>query len=112
MKPTLRGTFRAYAFSTVATAAAVLLRWLLNPILGGNDTRVVQDGVKALEAAEQFKPDAILLDIGLPGMSGYEVARRVREQPWGKRIALVAIRGWGRRKSARNHAMRVLMLTW
>ena len=82
-----------------ADSLSMLLRFI------GNDTRVVHDGVKALEAAEQFKPDAILLDIGLPGMSGYDVARRIREQPWGKRMALVAITGWGQeedRKESRD----------
>ena len=72
-----------------ADSLSLLLRY------SGNETRVEHDGVAALEAAEQFRPDAILLDIGLPGMNGYEVARRIREQPWGDRVALVAITGWG-----------------
>ena len=40
----------------------------------------------ALEAAERLRPDAVLLDIGLPGLNGYEVCRRIRQQPWGKQI--------------------------
>ena len=48
-----------------------------------------------MEAAERLRPDAVLLDIGLPGLNGYEVCRRIRQQPWGKRMTLVALTGWG-----------------
>jgi PAS domain S-box-containing protein len=63
--------------------------------VGGHETRIASDGHGALAAAEEFRPDAILLDIGLPGLNGYEVARRIRQTPWGDRAALVAITGWG-----------------
>ena len=53
--------------------------------------------------AERFRPEIVLLDIGLPVLNGYEAARRIRKQPWGKHMVLVALTGWGqdgdRRKS-------------
>lgn len=52
-------------------------------------------GPQALELAIQERPNAILLDIGMPGMSGYEVARRIRLEAWGQHALLVAITGWG-----------------
>jgi CheY-like chemotaxis protein len=63
--------------------------------MSGHETRKAHDGIEAIEAAEQWRPDAILLDIGLPGMNGYEVCRRIRETPWGKNMFLVALTGWG-----------------
>ena len=44
---------------------------------------------------QTFRPDVILLDIGLPKLNGYEAARKIREQPWGKNIVMVALTGWG-----------------
>ena len=52
------------------------------------------DGASALDAARRFQPDVVLLDIGMPGMDGYEVARRLREDPGNRGIALVAVTGW------------------
>ena len=68
--------------------------------VGGHETHKAHDGLEAIEAAERLRPDAVLLDIGLPGLNGYEVCRRIREQPWGKDLLLVALTGWGRRKTA------------
>jgi CheY-like chemotaxis protein/nitrogen-specific signal transduction histidine kinase len=69
----------------------------------GHETHVAHDGVAAVEAAERLRPDAVLLDIGLPKLSGYEACRRIRQQPWARDILLVALTGWGqvddRRKS-------------
>ncbi len=64
--------------------------------LGGMEVRVVQDGPSALEAARAFRPEVVLLDIGLPGMDGYEVARRLRVQPLTRDAVLVAVTGYGR----------------
>ncbi len=61
----------------------------------GDETQTAYDGLKSVEAAETFRPDIVLLDIGLPGLSGYEVARKIREQPWGEAMVLVALTGWG-----------------
>ena len=69
----------------------------------GNETYVAHDGVEAVEAIETHRPEVVLLDIGLPRLDGHEVCRRVREQPWGKDIVMIALTGWGqaddRRKS-------------
>jgi signal transduction histidine kinase/ActR/RegA family two-component response regulator len=56
---------------------------------------VAHTGSDALELALQERPDVCILDIGMPGMSGYEVARRIRSQAWGNETALVALTGWG-----------------
>jgi DNA-binding response OmpR family regulator len=55
-----------------------------------------------LEAAEKFRPDVVLLDIGLPKLNGYDVARLIREQSWGKHIALIALTGWGQEEDRRR----------
>jgi PAS domain S-box-containing protein len=70
--------------------------------LGGHKTRTAHDGVKAMEVAEGFRPDVVLLDIGLPGLNGYEVCRRMREKPWGKDLLLVALTGWGQEEDRRR----------
>jgi CheY-like chemotaxis protein len=61
----------------------------------GNDCRMAHSGHEAIEAAETFSPDVMLLDIGLPGIDGYEVCRTIREKPWGKNIWIIAMTGWG-----------------
>lgn len=63
--------------------------------LMGNEVRTVHDGVQAIEEAAAFRPDVLLLDIGMPRMNGYDVARRVRAQRWGGDMILVALTGWG-----------------
>jgi CheY-like chemotaxis protein len=62
----------------------------------GHRVRTVYDGVGAMEAARADVPDVMLVDIGLPGMDGYEVARRVRRDPDLREIVLVALTGYGR----------------
>jgi signal transduction histidine kinase len=61
----------------------------------GHETLTAHDGVEGVDAAETFRPDVMLLDIGLPKLNGYEVCRRIREQPWGERMVLIALSGWG-----------------
>jgi PAS domain S-box-containing protein len=72
-----------------ATSLAMLLT------LTGNETHTAYDGLEAVEAAATAKPDVVLMDIGLPKLNGYEACRRIREQPWGKNMVLVALTGWG-----------------
>ena len=61
----------------------------------GHETRTAHDGESAVSAAETFLPEVVLLDIGLPKLNGYEVAQRLREQPWGRAMFLIAVTGWG-----------------
>ena len=61
----------------------------------GIETRTAHSGPAALEALDEFQPSVILLDLGMPGMDGYEVAQRVRQHPLGRRVMLVALTGWG-----------------
>jgi len=62
----------------------------------GHDVMTALDGVTALAAGREFAPDLVLLDVGLPGMSGYEVAPLIRAEAWGRRSLLVAVTGWAR----------------
>jgi len=64
----------------------------------GHDTDRAFDGLGALEAVERFRPDVVLLDVGLPGMSGYEVAREIRRRPHLGTPRIVAITGWGQQE--------------
>jgi PAS domain S-box-containing protein len=73
--------------------AAVSLSMLLGSL--GHDTRVVHDGVEAVEAAELFHPEVVLLDIGMPRLDGYATARRIATQPWAAATQIVAVTGWG-----------------
>jgi len=60
------------------------------------------DGEAALAVAVTFRPDLVLLDLGLPKLDGYEVARRIRAAPWGKSVVLVALTGWGQEADRRR----------
>ncbi|MGH8269982.1 MAG: hybrid sensor histidine kinase/response regulator, partial [Steroidobacteraceae bacterium] len=73
--------------------AATSLSYVLS--LAGYQVTVAHDGIQALEIAQELHPDIVLLDIGLPGMSGHEVARRLRGEPWAKDVQLIAVTGWG-----------------
>jgi len=67
-----------------------------------NEVRVAYDGIAAMEAAGSFSPDVVLLDIGLPKLNGYEVARWIRRQSWGARAVLFAVSGWGQQEDKRR----------
>lgn len=73
--------------------AAVSLAMMLK--LMGNEAKTAHDGLEAIQVAAVYKPDLILLDIGMPRLNGHETAKRIREQPWGKDVILVALTGWG-----------------
>ncbi len=79
---------------------------MLNIMLStwGQETRVAYDGLAALDMAGQFRPQVVLLDIGLPELNGYDVARRIREQPWGRQVSLVAVTGWGQEADRQRSA--------
>ncbi len=61
----------------------------------GNEVRVVNDGLEAVDVANEFEPRVVLLDIGLPTLNGYEAAKKIRQQPWGNQAVLIAVTGWG-----------------
>jgi CheY-like chemotaxis protein len=73
--------------------ATSLSPWLTSV---GKEAMVASDGLEALEQAERYRPDAILLDLGLPGMDGFEVCREIRALPEGRAILVIAVTGWGR----------------
>ncbi|WP_373059775.1 ATP-binding protein [Gemmatimonas sp.] len=68
----------------------------------GNDTRTASDGQAGVDMAAQFRPEVILLDIGLPKLDGYDVCRAIRAQPWGADILLIAVTGWGQHEDRRR----------
>ena len=61
----------------------------------GNEVRTAHDGIEAVEAAEEFQPEVILMDVGMPRLNGYEATRRIRGQPWGQSVTIIALTGWG-----------------
>jgi CheY-like chemotaxis protein len=72
--------------------------------LTGYEVKTAYDGCEAFEQAAAHRPEVILLDIGLPGMSGYEVCRTIRAEPWGKDMVVIALTGWGRDDDRRRTA--------
>jgi PAS domain S-box-containing protein len=70
--------------------------------LKGHHVRTAFDGPGALDAADELQPAVLLLDIGLPGMNGYEVAKKLREQARFQDVALIAVTGWGQEKDRRR----------
>lgn len=72
-----------------AESIAILMK------LEGHEVRMAFDGIEAVKAAETFQPHIVFLDLALPKLSGSEAARRIRQQPWGKDMILVALTGWG-----------------
>jgi signal transduction histidine kinase len=72
-----------------AKSLAILFR------MAGADVRTAHNGPEALEAMAAFSPDVAFIDIGMPGMSGYEVATEARRRPWGAAVTLIALTGWG-----------------
>ncbi|MDG3007162.1 PAS domain S-box protein [Paludisphaera mucosa] len=72
-----------------AASMAAILR-----ILGG-EVRTAHDGLEAVATAEAFRPDVILMDVGMPRLNGYDATRRIREAPWGRAMVVIALTGWG-----------------
>ena len=68
----------------------------------GNDTRTAHDGIEGVEQAEEFRPDLIVLDIGLPKLNGYVACRRIRKLPWATDTLIVAATGWGQDEDRRR----------
>jgi PAS domain S-box-containing protein len=72
-----------------ATSMAQMLRLL------GHEVATAHDGVEAVDAAEGFRPDVVLMDVGMPRLNGHEATRRIRERPWGHGVVVLALTGWG-----------------
>ena len=72
-----------------AEAMAMLL------VAAGHDVRVAHDGLEALRVCETFQPETLFLDLGMPRMNGWETAERLRAEPWGRQLLMVALTGWG-----------------
>jgi PAS domain S-box-containing protein len=70
--------------------------------MSGHQTQMVHDGLEALEAAERFRPDLVLLDIGIPKLNGYDACRRIRNEPWGRDMVVVAVTGYGQDADIRD----------
>jgi PAS domain S-box-containing protein len=68
----------------------------------GKEVQTAYDGVEAVEKAAALRPDVILLDIGLPKISGYAACRAIRAQPWGQDIIIIAVTGWGQEEDRRK----------
>ncbi|MBV8217319.1 MAG: response regulator, partial [Solirubrobacterales bacterium] len=81
--------------------AAETLRMLMKT-LGDGEVQTALNGTDALKVGAELHPDVVLLDIGMPGMDGYEVARRMRGETWGKDALLVALTGWGQEQHRRR----------
>jgi PAS domain S-box-containing protein len=79
-----------------AESLAVLLQ------LNGHEARAVYDGPNAVKTGAAFRPEIVVLDLGMPKMSGYEAARAIRGQEWGKGIYLIALTGWGQESDRRR----------
>jgi PAS domain S-box-containing protein len=80
--------------------AAQMLSLLLTK--KGHTVRTAFDGLEAIVSAGTFQPEVMLLDIGLPNLNGYEVAKRIRQEVWGKEVFLVALTGWGQEEDRRR----------
>jgi PAS domain S-box-containing protein len=68
----------------------------------GHEVEVAHDGLQALAAAPSFRPNVFLLDIGMPNLNGYDTCRRLREQPGGDRLHVIALTGWGQEEDKRR----------
>jgi CheY-like chemotaxis protein len=82
--------------------SAEMLAALLSPM--GYELRVAHDGPAALAAFTAFRPALVLLDIGLPGSNGYDIARTIRQESGGRSPVIVAITGWGQDEDKRTSA--------
>jgi DNA-binding response OmpR family regulator len=70
--------------------------------LVGNTVRIAHDWEEAVQAASEFRPQVVLLDIGLPKLNGYDVSRRIRQQEWGAGMILITVTGWGQEDDRRK----------
>ena len=81
-----------------ADTLAMLLQLL------GHEVQCIYDSRRVLDTVDGFSPDVVFLDIGMPGLSGYDVARLLRTRPEGSKLTLVALTGWGQPEDRRRTA--------
>ena len=79
-----------------AESLAMILRRM------GNEIQTAHDGLEAVQAAATFRPEVVLLDIGLPKMNGYEAAKLIRDQSGNRKVAIIAMTGWGQEDDIRR----------
>lgn len=97
-EPSLQATGRAVRGLRILVAddsvdSALTLSALLSA--AGHDVQAVHDGFAALQRAAEFRPHVLVLDIGMPGLNGYDTCRRIRAEPWGRNAVIIAVTGWG-----------------
>lgn len=80
--------------------AAKLLAMMVRAM--GNDTQTAFDGAEGVSLAEQFRPDVVLMDLGMPKMTGYEAVAQIRSHAWGSEMIVVALTGWGQEEDKRR----------
>lgn len=97
MKPSLR---RRVLVVDDNVDSALSLAKLLQVL--GNETQTAHDGLEALAAAEAFQPDVILMDLGMPKLNGFDACSRIRQQPEGRNIVIIAQTGWGQEEDRRK----------
>jgi signal transduction histidine kinase/ActR/RegA family two-component response regulator len=68
----------------------------------GDEVRTAHDGVEALEVAEAFRPQVILMDVGMPRLNGYDATQLIRGRPWGQSVTIIALTGWGQEDDRRR----------
>ena len=73
--------------------------------LSGHEVHLAHSGAEALSSAQELQPEVAILDIGMPDISGYEVARRIRNEVWGSKMILIALTGWGQENDKRRAKM-------
>jgi CheY-like chemotaxis protein len=61
----------------------------------GNEVATAFDGIEAVEVTASFRPQVVLMDVGMPRLNGLDATRRIREQPWGRKVVIIALTGWG-----------------
>lgn len=79
-----------------ATTLAMMLKLL------GDDVRTAHDGIEGVAIADQFRPEVILMDVGMPRLNGLDATRQIREQPWGREVTIIALTGWGQDADREN----------
>ena len=97
VRPTAR--YRILVVDDNVDAAESLAMLLM---IMGHETRTAHDGLEALDVAAEFRPEVILLDIGMPKLDGFDVCRRIRHQAWGKDMLVIALTGWGLHEDKRK----------